>query len=134
MAEPQYRTSITQPDSGSSASKADTRPNDKDFDQCSSFKGARPGYVFTKGVKGLGYYKDVPFASLQRPDKQAAASKPLVIKSNKSIVKVPVVTSEAKRRKLDKADEDKPHYLKEMERYRAQSCGSDTKHERPLVK
>merc|ERR1712151_1404239 len=28
------------------------------FEPCSSFKGARPGYCFKMGVRGLGYYRD----------------------------------------------------------------------------
>eukprot|EP00951_Prasinocladus_malaysianus_P049332 scaffold668554_cov57-Prasinocladus_malaysianus.AAC.2 len=36
---------------------------------------------------------------------------------------------------LDVAEEEqKSHYQKEMERYRSRTCGSDTAHERPLVK
>mmetsp|Transcript_8709 Transcript_8709/g.21018 ORF Transcript_8709/g.21018 Transcript_8709/m.21018 type:complete len:105 (-) Transcript_8709:202-516(-) len=31
-------------------------------------------------------------------------------------------------------EEEKTFYQKEMERYRARACGSDTNHERPLVK
>lgn len=31
-------------------------------------------------------------------------------------------------------DSSKPAYLREMERYKAMSCSSDTKHDRPLVK
>lgn len=32
------------------------------------------------------------------------------------------------------APEPSSAYLKEMDRYKAQNCGSDTKHDRPLVK
>jgi hypothetical protein len=31
-------------------------------------------------------------------------------------------------------DDSKPRYLRELDRYKQMSCGSDTKHERPLVK
>ena len=32
------------------------------------------------------------------------------------------------------AEENKPRYIAEMEKYKSMSCGSDTKHDRPLVK
>merc|ERR1719487_1396363 len=33
------------------------------FIEAPAFSGARPGYVFKKGARGLGYYKDGPLAA-----------------------------------------------------------------------
>lgn len=35
-------------------------PLQGDFSPAEKFSGAQPGYVFKKGAKGLGYYRDVP--------------------------------------------------------------------------
>ncbi|GAX83784.1 hypothetical protein CEUSTIGMA_g11209.t1 [Chlamydomonas eustigma] len=107
------------------------------FIESSSFLGRRPGYIFTNGVTGLGYYKDQGLEGYVKRKQDAAKAKPVSIKANKSIVKLPNrgQSSEptAKRAKTDSADE-KPKYLREMEKFKSQSCSGDTKHDRPLVK
>mmetsp|Transcript_17583 Transcript_17583/g.27388 ORF Transcript_17583/g.27388 Transcript_17583/m.27388 type:complete len:497 (-) Transcript_17583:32-1522(-) len=40
--------------------KPENKPADGDFVASKKFKGAKKGYVFKKGAKGVGYYKDTP--------------------------------------------------------------------------
>eukprot|EP00931_Biecheleriopsis_adriatica_P052116 TRINITY_DN3029_c0_g2_i1.p1 TRINITY_DN3029_c0_g2~~TRINITY_DN3029_c0_g2_i1.p1 ORF type:complete len:1280 (+),score=456.61 TRINITY_DN3029_c0_g2_i1:132-3971(+) len=45
----------------------------QDFQAASAFSGARPGFVFKKGKKGLGYYRDLgPFAVTNKASKTDA--------------------------------------------------------------
>lgn len=102
-----------------------------------SFLGAKHGYVFKTGANGVGYYVDVPLAQQQVEAQRNSLAKPVVLKAKKSIVQVQRTTltqADNKKRKLESTEDDKPKYLKEMERYRSLSCSSDTKHDRPLVK
>eukprot|EP00873_Tetraselmis_striata_P046072 jgi/Tetstr1/466336/TSEL_010866.t1 len=108
-----------------------------------TFSAPKPGYVFKTGSQGTGYYKDeVPTAGAETVAEPpiAAAKVPgkAVILKSKPIINVqrrPSSSAEpaAKKKKSDE-DDSKPHYLKEMDRYRSTKCGSDTNHERPLVK
>mmetsp|Transcript_40427 Transcript_40427/g.89803 ORF Transcript_40427/g.89803 Transcript_40427/m.89803 type:complete len:155 (+) Transcript_40427:137-601(+) len=106
------------------------------FIASSSFSGALPGYVFKTGDQGLGYYVDISIMEVKKQQQEQAKAKPAVIKSNKSIVKIPGrgPSADAPAAKKAKTTDDKPKYLKELDTYRAMSCGSDTKHDRPLVK
>ena len=36
----------------------ETRDDNRDYIPSNSFTGRKPGYVFTRGEQGLGYYKD----------------------------------------------------------------------------
>lgn len=36
----------------------ETREDNRDYIPSNSFTGRKPGYVFTRGEQGLGYYKD----------------------------------------------------------------------------
>jgi len=128
----QARAVASAPPVEAAAAASTSATEEREYIQAAQFGGAKTGYVFKMGDEGLGYYKDVPLHK-----RKAAPAKPVVLKS-KSIVKVPlraVPSGDSKKRKLDDDKTDsKPQYLKEMERYRAMSCGSDTKHDRPLVK
>mmetsp|Transcript_18039 Transcript_18039/g.32933 ORF Transcript_18039/g.32933 Transcript_18039/m.32933 type:complete len:137 (-) Transcript_18039:125-535(-) len=117
----------------------DVKSNLEDFIPAKLFTGARKGYYFSLGEKGLGYYIDIAMKGITTPDKKQT-SKPLILKANNSLVKgllkrpAESVSSSSKSKK-NKGDEDeKPKYLQELERHRASSCSSDTKHDRPLVK
>ena len=46
------------PPEASANGKADAAPKPKPFIKATAFEGARPGCVFKKGAKGLGYYAD----------------------------------------------------------------------------
>ncbi|PNW72637.1 hypothetical protein CHLRE_15g636500v5 [Chlamydomonas reinhardtii] len=119
---------------------------EQDFIPSESFDGAKPGYVFKLDDCGVGYYRDIPLAeriqAASAEASKAAKSKPVVVKANNSLLKSLQkrgggpqlsIPSGVKKQKKDD-DESKPAYLKEMERYKSLSCGSDTKHDRPLVK
>ncbi|KAG2453235.1 hypothetical protein HYH02_002558 [Chlamydomonas schloesseri] len=118
----------------------------QDFIPSETFDGARPGYVYKLDDCGVGYYRDIPLAERIKQAtseaSKAAKAKPVVVKANNSLLKSLQkrgggpqlsIPSGAKKQKKDD-DESKPAYLKEMERYKSLSCGSDTKHDRPLVK
>ncbi|KAH8049844.1 hypothetical protein JL720_15518 [Aureococcus anophagefferens] len=47
---------------------------DADFEPAGAYAGSRPGFVFTRGAKGLGYYRDA-VAALQRDDSDAAVER-----------------------------------------------------------
>jgi hypothetical protein len=113
-----YRDSTTptkQPFSREAGLVAPTPPA---FIACDSFEGAKHGYVFQVGANGVGYYRDAR-QGLSAPTAPAASSapepststarkapllgtrgKPVMIKSNRSIVKVPIIPNDAKRRKV----------------------------------
>eukprot|EP00192_Tetraselmis_astigmatica_P014766 CAMPEP_0117662134 /NCGR_PEP_ID=MMETSP0804-20121206/7897_1 /TAXON_ID=1074897 /ORGANISM="Tetraselmis astigmatica, Strain CCMP880" /LENGTH=169 /DNA_ID=CAMNT_0005469025 /DNA_START=656 /DNA_END=1165 /DNA_ORIENTATION=+ len=116
---------------------------DSNFIASSSFTGAKEGFVFKSGTKGVGYYKDAPkpLDSNQSASAKKQAAKPVILKS-KPIIAVQkrsgsgVDLSANKKKKTEEQEESdsKSFYQKEMERYRSKTCGSDTAHERPLVK
>lgn len=114
----------------------DCNDGQQPFIASSNFTGAKAGYIFTTRKQGTGYYKELESSSAlpPPPPKDQGKQKPMVIKS-RSIVKVANLPAPAeKKRKLDSTDEDKPKYLKEMERYRSLSCSSAHTGDRPLVK
>ena len=59
-----------------------------DFSAANAFAGARPGFVFRKGDRGVGYYRDVPMTSA--PQANAALPKPAPAQTPKPFV--PAVT------------------------------------------
>lgn len=83
----------SRPDSAATGG-AETSTSDcvEDFISSSSFTGAKHGYVFKKGLNGLGYYKDVGLKQVledEKKEQQAQAkAKPVLLKTNKSIAKI----------------------------------------------
>lgn len=116
------------------------------FEACKAFAGSRPGFAFKLGDEGHGYYPDYKEPGLcdlkKTKSKVPDPSKPVILRSNNPIVNLrgrarPVVPGpEAKKLKKDNngGAANKPHYLKELERYKQQACGSDGPCDRPLVK
>eukprot|EP00879_Flechtneria_rotunda_P003941 GHRR01004181.1.p1 GENE.GHRR01004181.1~~GHRR01004181.1.p1 ORF type:complete len:170 (+),score=39.89 GHRR01004181.1:166-675(+) len=123
------RNDIPATSSGQQPARYDS--DSTDFLPATSFTGAKQGYMFTAGDKGLGYYKDNP---LHLKHKAQSKAKPVALRTNNSIVKGlrrrGAAPPESKKRKT----ESESSYLKEMERYRSMACSADTKHDRPLVK
>jgi hypothetical protein len=117
--------------SGRSAGDSSSSTQDSFIPQ-PSFTGAREGYVFTTGDKGTGYYKDDPLHL--RNKGPAGKPRPAVLKSGIIIkgLRKPTNLPDAKKRKT--GSESKPTYLKEMDKYHAMNCSSNTQHDRPLVK
>lgn len=58
-----------------------------DFIASASFRGARQGYVFKRDTLGVGYYRDASLADRIAAAKQAAKSKPVVLKANNPLLK-----------------------------------------------
>ncbi|KAG2489246.1 hypothetical protein HYH03_012266 [Edaphochlamys debaryana] len=120
-------------------------PAPEPFIAAATFGGAKEGYVFKLDDAGQGYYRDIPLADrIEQAKAEADAQKgkrPVVVKANNSLLKslqkrgAPVSIPSGVPKKAKKEDDkDTPAYLKEMARFRSQSCASDTKHDRPLVK
>ncbi|KAG2428292.1 hypothetical protein HXX76_010442 [Chlamydomonas incerta] len=129
-------------DNEAGAGPSSTAAVEQDFIPSETFDGAKPGYVFKLDDCGVGYYRDIPLAERIKQAEKAVKGKPMIVKPNNSLLKSLQkrgggpqlsIPSGVKKQKKDD-DESKPAYLKEMERYKSLSCGSDTKHDRPLVK
>lgn len=122
---------VDQPNSSTVGRKEQEKQ--EEFIASTSFTGAREDYIFTKGDQGLGFYKDNPL----HLRKAAAKAKPMLLKSStlvKGLQRKPAALPDAKKRKTDSASVSKPAYLKEMDKYNAMNCSSNTQHDRPLVK
>eukprot|EP00798_Chlamydomonas_sp_ICE-L_P018553 gene18553-25060_t len=106
-----------------------------DFSPSASFTGERPGFIFKLDHRGLGYYRDVVME--ERKAAELAKTKPPTVIKPRSFIAMPAKGGIAKKKnKKDEkeTEEGKSKYLSEMQKYKDMSCGSDTKHDRPLVK
>jgi len=79
----------------------------KDFEASAKFLGARPGFVFKRGRRGLGYYRDLgPFHDPSQERAQASGVLPDFRRSRKAKRPLEEVDGEVGEQEADEAEED----------------------------
>merc|ERR1712151_1247345 len=92
------------------------------FEPCSSFKGARAGYCFKMGVRGLGYYRD----KYQDIKAEKQEKKEGVVKDGDGNI----IKSDKKRREEDVKDEKKEKASGDVKGEKKEKVAGEVKNEK----